>query len=717
MEEAVADQEETGSTLPALECDVIMRGGVTSGVVYPGATSEIAKLYRLRSIGGTSAGALAAAGAAAMEFGRSSGRNADALDALAAIPGRLAGCEGSEPLLARLFDPDPETKPLHDLLLGLTAGKVSILGSPLLRKLAFAILTVPFSIALLSSAMLVALLHFANPARTALDWAERGLLFLSAALALTVLGGLLTLKLARLRSWLEDVLKPVADNGFGLCSGWPSQPGANASISLAGWAHQTIQELAGLPAEEPLTFGDLWTATYRGDGVSREMAFEAARRAAAESQHEDIDIALCPRRIDLTLIASDLNRHILVQLPFLKQADLFVRISDLADLFPPQIVKWMQEHPGAASLEGVELGSLTGEELISFPRPEDLPVLFAARMSLSFPFFFKAVRLYLVRRDSPDGPRMLVEVWLSDGGITSNFPIHLFDSPIPLRPTLCLNLLAHDEKISIEGVDEDESEAAGGEALLRTGGAAAAGGKPFLYMPNSNEGRIDFMRRSICGGSLVRLRQFLGLVFDTSRVWNDNMAMDVPGYRDRIIQIWMQEGEGGFNIRMTRDQILELDRRGKEAGRMIAQRFLPGRKDDPLRPGKPLRLGWTNHRFVRLRSFLAAVELVAARFARPWTRPSSAAGGQGGAEIDEMLEKAGRETEPSFVHLGFPPKNDAQRRLLQEMVQALRALSALSEERPATADFVDGKPTSPRPKPALRLRPALDTDPLDERRP
>lgn len=715
MEEAVADQEKTGSTLPELECDLIMRGGVTSGVVYPGATSEIAKLYRLRSIGGTSAGALAAAGAAAMEFGRSSGRNADALDTLAAIPTRLAECEGSEPLLARLFDPDPSTKPLYDLLLGLAAGKVSILKSPLLRKLVFAILKVPFSIALLSSTVLVALLQLANPARTGWDWAERGLLFLSAALTLTVLAGFLTPKLARLRSWLEDVLRPVAGYGFGLCSGWARQSGADAPPSLAGWAHQTIQELAGLPADEPLTFGDLWTAPYRKEGASREMAFAAARQAAAKSQHEDI--ALCPRQIDLTLIASDLNRHMLIQLPFLKQADLFVRISDLAALFPPQIVSWMREHSGPVSMEGVDLGSVPPEDLISLPRPEDLPVLFAARMSLSFPVLFRAVRLYLVRRKSPAGPAMLVELWLSDGGITSNFPIHLFDSPIPMRPTLCLNLLAHDEEISLEGMDEDGSGAAGDKALLRTSGAAAVDRRPSLYMPNSNEGRIDFIRQSTGEGPLDRLRHFVGLVFDTSRIWNDTMAMDVPGYRDRIIHIWMREDEGGFNIRMTRDQILELDRRGKEAGRMIAQRFLPGQKDDPLRPGRPLRLGWANHRFVRLRSFLAAVELVAARFARPWKRGSSAAGDQAGTGIDVMLDKAGRATEPPFMHLGFPPESDAQRRLLQEMVEALRAFSALSEDKPATADFVDGKPTSPRPKPALRLRPALDTDPLNERRP
>ena len=54
----------------ARECDLIMKGGITSGIVYPLAITEIAKAFRLRSIGGTSAGAIAAAAAAAAELGR-----------------------------------------------------------------------------------------------------------------------------------------------------------------------------------------------------------------------------------------------------------------------------------------------------------------------------------------------------------------------------------------------------------------------------------------------------------------------------------------------------------------------------------------------------------------------------------------------------------------------------------------------------------------------
>lgn len=40
------------ANMRALECDLIMKGGVTSGLVYPGAIARIARDYRICSIGG-----------------------------------------------------------------------------------------------------------------------------------------------------------------------------------------------------------------------------------------------------------------------------------------------------------------------------------------------------------------------------------------------------------------------------------------------------------------------------------------------------------------------------------------------------------------------------------------------------------------------------------------------------------------------------------------
>ena len=58
---------------PTRTCDVVMKGGITSGVVYPHALCELARTYRFVNVGGTSAGAIAAAAAAAAEHGREAG--------------------------------------------------------------------------------------------------------------------------------------------------------------------------------------------------------------------------------------------------------------------------------------------------------------------------------------------------------------------------------------------------------------------------------------------------------------------------------------------------------------------------------------------------------------------------------------------------------------------------------------------------------------------
>jgi predicted acylesterase/phospholipase RssA len=50
--------------------DLVMKGGITSGVVYPLAIYELSRSYRFQNIGGTSAGAIAAVVAASAEYGR-----------------------------------------------------------------------------------------------------------------------------------------------------------------------------------------------------------------------------------------------------------------------------------------------------------------------------------------------------------------------------------------------------------------------------------------------------------------------------------------------------------------------------------------------------------------------------------------------------------------------------------------------------------------------
>jgi hypothetical protein len=241
-------------------------------------------------------------------------------------------------------------------------------------------------------------------------------------------------------------------------------------------------------------------------------------------------------------------------------------------------------------------------------------------------------------------------------------------------------------------------------------------------MLRSNKGRLSAYTRFREGSTLQRLLRFGGRIVTTARQWGDNQLIDVPGYRDRIVHIRMLPDEGGFNFDMGEDQIEALRRRGYRAGEVIAERFLPATLKDPLNPNDDLQLNWANHRFVRYRSFLAGLEIAAASFAETWESDRQRA---------ELISEDPRHTVPSMEQateevrsgenpfaqkIGYPFRNNEQSDLALDMVKLLQQMRALANN-PAWRgiDFVNGKSSSPRPKAMLKLRPAVDTDPLSDR--
>jgi hypothetical protein len=69
-------------------CDLVMKGGITSGVIYPKLIHQLSQRYRFKNIGGTSAGAIAAGACAAAEYGRQNGRTG-AFERLKELPEEL----------------------------------------------------------------------------------------------------------------------------------------------------------------------------------------------------------------------------------------------------------------------------------------------------------------------------------------------------------------------------------------------------------------------------------------------------------------------------------------------------------------------------------------------------------------------------------------------------------------------------------------------------
>ena len=99
-----------------LECDLVMRGGITSGIVYPRAIAKLAETYKFRSIGGTSAGAIAAAATAAAAYGAKGGED-HFQTRFKELPGELAQLKEGKSVLERLFQPQAETRRLFRVLM------------------------------------------------------------------------------------------------------------------------------------------------------------------------------------------------------------------------------------------------------------------------------------------------------------------------------------------------------------------------------------------------------------------------------------------------------------------------------------------------------------------------------------------------------------------------------------------------------------------------
>jgi hypothetical protein len=176
------------------------------------------------------------------------------------------------------------------------------------------------------------------------------------------------------------------------------------------------------------------------------------------------------------------------------------------------------------------------EQVRSLPDPWDLPVVMAARLSLSFPTLISAVPLFCVDWARGPGKRTLIETWFSDGGISSNFPMHLFDSLWPMRPTFGINLTPQHPDF---------------DSLVWTPRPQGRGG----ILPRSHE-----------TASMVGLYK---AIFDTMQNWVDTTQITMPGYRDRVAAVLQRPGEGGMNLKMKADVIEGLADRGAEAAALF----------------------------------------------------------------------------------------------------------------------------------------------------
>ncbi len=369
-------------TKPVDACDVVMKGGITSGVVYPRALRLLGTHYRFKGIGGASAGALGAALGAAAELGRGDG----GFDILDGLPDELV--DGK---LAKLFQPQHQTRKVLDLMLVATGSDRS---GPK-RHGAAAFLAIVWRA--IRSFPIAGLLGIAPGLLCVIvgviggDGA--GVVLIIAGLILVLVGWTVAVVWRVYRLFTID----IPANRFGICSGLSTKDG---EPGLTDWLSAKIDAIAGLSsAAAPLTFGHLW----------------AGKDGSGDASNRDID---------LRLITTCLTEGTPFEMPF-EARRFFFDPEEWRQLFPEYVVAALEQAPDAepqpsdsatdqaaepSDPEADDDGSAKKTEwqweteqaavkkLRRLPDAEHLPVIVATRMSLSFPLLIAAVPLYTINR-------------------------------------------------------------------------------------------------------------------------------------------------------------------------------------------------------------------------------------------------------------------------------------------------------------------------------
>lgn len=612
-----------------LFCDLVMKGGVTSGIVYPKAIHRLAGHYRFKNIGGSSAGAIAAAVTAAAEYQRRHTGSRAGFELLEQLPDTLAQREGSGPSrLLRLFQPQPGTRRLYSVLVrALNRGGTWARLFHVVRGLLQAYWLAPLL------ALLPALLAWRCS---------------------SMLAGALTLLLSTvaLGAWCvyRDVTQRVPANGFGLCTGLAEGQDA----ALTPWLHEMIQHAAGRAVQEPpLTFGDLWKAPgFPPAGMA------PAGGAPLKSIHlQMFTTNLSHGRpyvfpLEEGDAARNASQHVATQ------QRLFWRPEELARYLPTDVLAWLTRHSRPYQLapgrEAWDPATADGAGLLEIPPPEHFPVLLATRMSLSFPLLISAVPLWAIDYDSKEGvgKRKFRRCWFSDGGLSSNFPIHMFDGLVPMWPTFGIML-------------EPKLTERPNMTYL-----------PSNYYYGYGERWQRFDEQAAPGS---RMGGFLLTVVRTMQEWSDNTLSRMPGVRDRVVRLRLHPDEGGLNLDMSAATMARVAERGRHAADELLARYLP----PPATPS-----GWDEQRWVRLGVFLRLLEK---------RLPGVQRALSDGAAWEALIQQALQGKAAGFG-----------RAITADEAQALREMSALllrfaDELTPLARRF----PFVAIPEPELRVRPAL----------
>ena len=504
-----------------LECDLIMKGGITSGVVYPKAIVEIARKYRLRCIGGTSAGAIGAVFAAAAEYRRQTAEPGDDPKAGFTQIEQVAKELGSD--MESLFQPSPALAPLFGILMAMVGRKK---GQSTLAAVLPAVLS-GYGMRLALGGAFGAFLFLGGVAQ-----GDVALILLGIVLA--VAGGIAFLA----ASIFASLWRGLPEHDFGICPG-KTMPG-HSKPGFTDWIADNIDIIAGNLGPDgkpgrPLTCGDLKK-----------------------------------KGIEVAAMTTDLSSRRPYRLPMKNKLHFFSK-AEFERLFPKRIVDFLTD--GKEPLSEIEEGEPC--DLYPLSIDDDFPVLLVARMSLSFPGLISAVPLYRTdyQLSSDLHPKGLKGRCLfSDGGISSNFPIHFFDAFLPSRPTFGIMLGSWEE---------------------------TRHGDKRINLPSKRRQSTDLPVKPVDS-----IPGFAMSIVDTAKDWQDTLQSLLPGYAERIVEVRLDDSkEGGMNLSMDADTIDTLVGYGEQAGLTLTD---------------PEQFKFDEHRWRRALTVLPELETVLEKFARTY---------------------------------------------------------------------------------------------------
>ncbi len=676
-----------------LNCDLVMKGGVTSGVVYPKAIVRVAQRYRIRSIGGTSVGALAAAVTAAAEYWRQTNpvqarTQQERIDSIVetmatngwksestavttaetalmmpeAVPdGRgFAGIYGipneiGEDLLSK-FQPKRSTHGLFKYIVSIISasnmgGKVlaavwrqfyltrtlvgilfGLIALALLQKselafwfagasfvlvLFFMLLSIapnqlfgkelrPLITLLGVAALLVAAYGVEELIRRSLGWGAiiewlrelvrnnpRWIGPLVVVLAIVVFWKWIeplillrfegeTRRSVDLALTIGATLAGMAGAIFIVYQTWPWLNVNRGNVGFTGVGF-SIGWIAGGPIALLVYLGICVPRNYNGmcTGLGNKLSLtnwltakidEVAGLDPNIGRHLTVNDLLA-HEIEFEAISSDLTRGVPIDVPRALTNYRF-RPRDFSDFFPASVVRQL----------GVAEVDLRSPEPRAFPNWRDIPIVVAARMSLSFPVLLSAVPVYYAGGNhSGEAPK---RNWLSDGGIVSNFPLHKFDRSLPPWPTFALDLVDRDAGAP----DEIEKQ-----FFLNP-----------IVPPHNAANYSQSSQKSVMESqSEIKTADLIGFaarILSTARGWMDNSQKTLPGYAERIVQIYMYKGEGGLNLQMSNKTIRKLADRGMCGIHHLLLTWESGETDRPNQ--------WDQHRWLRYKILMRELEQI-----------------------------------------------------------------------------------------------------------